>query len=98
MFDDAILLSLKYDIKKSYQNVMDIKLQFWYTLFLNQLIPIDQVMNIIQQIFYENIGPKNAFDIWWSVLLIKNLGKCKETYREAFIKKKKKCNIFYIRV
>ena len=85
MFDDAILLSLKYDIKKSYQNVMDIKLQFWYTLFLNQLIPIDQVMNIIQQIFYENIGPKNAFDIWWSVLLFENLGKCKEIYLKIYL-------------
>ena len=87
MLDDAILLSLKYDIKKSHQNVMDIKLQFWYTLFLNQIMPIDQVINIIQQIFYENIGPKNAFDIWLSVCLFENLGKCiymYEIYRDSF--------------
>ena len=53
---------------------MDIKLQFWYTLLLNNLIVIDQVMNIFIQLFYENIGPKNAFEIWWSIFLFENLG------------------------
>ena len=40
---------------------MDIKLQFWYTLLLNTLLPIDQVMNIFIHEFYEKIGPNYAF-------------------------------------
>ena len=60
---------------------MDIKLQFWYTSLLNQIGFIDQVMNILLQIFYEKIGPNNAFDIWWSVSLIENIGECVIRYR-----------------
>ena len=56
---------------------MDIKLQFWYTSLLNQIGFIDQVMNIFLQIFYEKIGPNNAFKIWWSVFLLENIGECK---------------------
>ena len=56
---------------------MDIKLQCWYTLLLNHLNPIDQVMNIFLQTFYEKIGPNNAFKIWWSVFLLENIGECK---------------------
>ena len=54
---------------------MDMKLQFCYTILLNNLIVIDQVMNIFIQLFYENIGLKNAFEIWWSMYLFENLGK-----------------------
>ena len=70
----VFILSLKHAIRKSYQNIMDMKLQFWYTILLNNLIVIDQVMNIFIQLFYENIGPKNAFEIWWSMFLFENLG------------------------
>ena len=65
---------------------MDIKLQCWYTLLLNQLNPIDQVMNIFLQTFYERIGPNNAFELWWSVFLFENLGKS-EDFSTAFINK-----------
>ena len=65
---------------------MDIKLQFWYTLLLNALLPIDQVMNIFIHEFYEKIGPNNAFELWWSVFLFENLGKS-EDFSTAFINK-----------
>ena len=65
---------------------MDIKLQFWYTSLLNQIGFIDQVMNILLQIFYEKIGPNNAFELWWSVFLFENLGKS-EDFSTAFINK-----------
>ena len=59
----------KYDIIKSNQNIMDIKLQFCYTLLLNQTIVLINVTSIFLQIFYEKIGPNNAFELWWSVFL-----------------------------
>ena len=71
----VFILSLKHAIRKSYQNIMDIKLQFWYTILLNNLVCIDAVIFIFIQLFYENIGPKNAFEIWWYMYLFENLGK-----------------------
>ena len=65
---------------------MDIKLQFWYTSLLNQIGFIDQVMHILLQIFYEKIGPNNAFDIWWSVSLIENIGECDYNFCEDSLK------------
>ena len=32
-------------------------------------------MNIYLQKFYPSIGPYEAFDLWWSVFVIENLGK-----------------------
>ena len=66
----------KYSIIKSYQNIMDIKLQFCYTLLLNQTIVLNAGMNIFLQIFYEQIGPDNAFELWWSVFLFEKIGQC----------------------
>ena len=77
VFMEFNYLRHKYDIIKSYQNIMDIKLQFFYTLLLNQTNVIDQVMNIFLQIFYEKIGPNDAFSLWWSVFLFENIGQCR---------------------
>ena len=66
----------KYDIIKSNQNIMDIKLQFCYTLLLNQTIVLINVTSIFLQIFYEKIGPNNAFELWWSVFLFEKIGQC----------------------
>ena len=65
----------KYDIIKSNQNIMDIKLQFCYTLLLNQTIVLINVTSIFLQIFYEKIGPNNAFELWWSVFLFEKIGQ-----------------------
>ena len=65
---------------------MDIKLQFWYTILLNNLVCIDAVIFIFIQLFYENIGIKNAFEIWWSMYLFENLGKGSSS-KKNFVKR-----------
>ena len=84
----------KYDIIKSNQNIMDIKLQFCYTLLLNQTIVLINVTSIFLQIFYEKIGPNDAFLLWWSVFLFDNIGQC----RYNFGKIHNKCNITRIKI
>ena len=53
---------------------MGFKLQFWYTLLLNHTNCFDQFMNLFLQLFYEKIGPNNAFQLWWSVFVFENIG------------------------
>ena len=35
----------------------------------------DQITNIIIQIFYNELGSENAFNIWWTKIFIENIGK-----------------------
>ena len=37
----------------------------------------DQVVNIMIQIFYKQLGPEDAFNIWWTKIFIENIGKFK---------------------
>ena len=66
----------KYNIKKSFFNIIDIKLHFLYTILLNCLNPIDQIVNLYIQSYYQNLGPFRAFNIWWLTFVWENLGEC----------------------
>ena len=68
-------LRQKYDIQPKVRNIFDIKFHFWYTFLLNHCNTGDQFMNVYLQKFYPSIGPNEAFDLWWSVFVLKYLGK-----------------------
>ena len=65
------------DIPKKMCNIIDIKLNFWYTCLLNHMMIGDQFMNLYIQVFYPTIGPVKAFYFWWSVFVFENLGDYK---------------------
>ena len=66
-------LRKKFDIKKRVSNIIDIKLHFVYTFLLN--VQLDQWLNIYLHLYYENIGPLKAFNLWWSYFVFENLGE-----------------------
>ena len=65
----------KYNIKKSFFNIIDIKLHFLYTILLNCLTVMDQIVNLYIETYYQNLGPFKAFDIWWSTFVWQNIGE-----------------------
>lgn len=66
-----------HSIRKLQINLMDIKQQFIFcNLFLYRLF-LDQGLNVFIQIYYREIGPENAFTIWWMFFYFENFGKDK---------------------
>ena len=56
---------------------MDIKQQFIFcNLFLYRLF-LDQGLNVFIQTYYIEIGPENAFTIWWMFFYFENFGEDK---------------------
>ena len=66
---------INYDIKRKVHNIIDIKIHFVYTFLLNNLMIGDKFMNFYIQMYYPSIGPHEAFDLWWTVLVFENIGK-----------------------
>ena len=73
LINQLFCLREKYDIKKHAFNIIDIKLQFVYTFLLN--LQFDQFLNLYLHLYYENIGPLKAFNLWWSYFVLENLGE-----------------------
>ena len=65
----------KYNIKKSFFNLIDIKLHFLYTILLNSIPPMDQIVNLYIETYYQNLGPFRSFNLWWSSFVLENLGE-----------------------
>ena len=76
---------MKYDIKRKFHNIIDIKVHFCYTILLNHMMNVDQFMNFYIQIYYPSIGPIKAFDLWWSVFVFENLGEKKQSKLKKFL-------------
>ena len=53
---------------------MELKLHYIYGNLLVAGFVIDQLKNIILQIFYTALGPELTFQIWWASLVVENLG------------------------
>ena len=66
---------MKNGIIRKPQNIIDIKIQFCYTFLLNHINSLDQVLNLILELNYENIGPTKAFNVWWLFFLVEKFGK-----------------------
>ena len=65
----------KYSIKKSLFNLIDIKLHFLYTILLNSVPLMDQIVNLYIETYYQNLGPFRSFNLWWSSFVLENLGE-----------------------
>ena len=59
-------------------NLMDLKQHFIFcNLFIYRLF-LDQGLNKFIQTYYKELGPENAFDIWWTFFYIEHVGEEKK--------------------
>ena len=65
---------------------MDLKQHFVFcNLFIYRLF-LDQGLNLFIQTYYKELGPENAFTIWWTFFYIEHVGKRKNnTYLDTSI-------------
>lgn len=67
-----------YSIRTLQINLMDLKQHFVFcNLFIYRLF-LDQGLNLFIQTYYKELGPENAFTIWWTFFYIEHVGKRKK--------------------
>ena len=54
---------------------MDIKIQFIFPNFVIYRVFIDQGLNVLFQLYYNDLGSENIFKIWWTSFFLENIGK-----------------------
>ena len=64
-----------YSIRKLRMNLIDIKIQFIYPNFVIYRVFIGQGLNVFFQLYYNELGPENIFNIWWTSFFLENIGK-----------------------
>lgn len=67
-----------HSIRKIQLNVIDIKIQFIFCNVILCRVFLDQGMNIIFQVYYNELGMDNIFNFWWISFFFENIGNiCK---------------------
>ena len=80
--------SKNYEIKKTCQNLLDLRLHFVYSLaWTTNSLFLDQVKHILLEALYEWLGKEAAFHIWMSVFLLENLGTKQNWENTALLNK-----------
>ena len=64
-----------YPIRKLRLNLIDIKIQFIYPNFVIYRVFIGQGLNVLFQLYYNELGSENIFNIWWTSFFLENIGK-----------------------
>ena len=65
----------RYGIKKVDQNLLGIKLNFFYVIILNQALVFDQIKQTIIETYYDTLTLETAFHYFWLGFVINNLGE-----------------------
>ena len=68
-----VCLRKKYAIQKRQQNLIDLKLQFSFTIIMTLFIFIDHLKNLYLQENSEDLGPEKSFKIWWHQFYFENI-------------------------
>ena len=70
-----IFCSKRYEIKKRSQNLLDLKLHFWYTCAcLHSSWTGVQAQMLLLDTFYHHTGPRLSFHFWMSYYMMENIG------------------------
>ena len=64
-----------HSIRKLRLNLIDIQVQFIYINFFLYKEFLHQAFNIAFQIYYDELGIENIFEIWWLSNIFENFGK-----------------------
>ena len=64
-----------YPVRKIQLNLIDIKIQFIYPNFVIYRVFIDQGLNVLFQLYYNDLGPEIIFKIWWTTFFLEFIGK-----------------------
>ena len=65
----------RYGIKKINQNLLGIKLNYFYVIILNQALVFDQIKQSIIETYYDTLTLETAFYYFWLGFVIENLGE-----------------------
>ena len=81
-----LFFSKYYEIKKRCQNLLDLKLHFWYACAcLHSSWTAVQVQMLLLDTFYHHTGPSLSFHIWMSYYMLENIGTCQCPETKEFI-------------
>ena len=65
----------RYGIKKVNQNILGIKLNYFYVIILNQALVFDQIKQSLIETFYDTLSLETAFQYFWLGFVMDNLGE-----------------------
>ena len=63
-----------HSIRKIQLNLIDIKIQFIFCNVILSRVFLDQGMNIFFQVYYNELGMDNIFNLWWISFFCENIG------------------------
>ena len=69
------MFSKLYLIKRTQNNVMNMKLQIIYGIFISNGMLFDYLRNVYLSTNYHHLGPSGAFKLWLKANIIENIGK-----------------------
>ena len=63
-----------HSIRKMQSNLIDIKIQFIFCNVILYKVFLNQGLNIIFQLYYDELGTVNIFNMWWISFFLENFG------------------------